>query len=790
MVEGLGLNPYSRPAHLENGLLAPRERWEVMPEHLGAVAALAKAFGDKIGLGDICEVAGGGHDTGKFDLQMLGRFLGRVESFDHPALGAALLDAATEGILTQPILGHHRYIPDETEEDASECVSARLEKAATHRHSIELIPFLDRAAEAARTAKSVLKAALRSEFPNAADQERFFPMFFFAMQKFINSALVDADCLSAERFHKGHGRRNRFPPMSVLLDRLVRFQARVAAAGAATAEPWLVEMRNDVWASAISAARLEASLYFLTAPTGSAKTLAYVVLAMMKAVSLGLDRVIIVLPYCAVTSQVSDVLRAAIGRGNVIEHHTGYDPKERVKSFRSYRQILANTPRNTSALHKESSSLQEEMRQTFENWDAPVIVTTREQFDESFFCRLPGRSRKVHNMARSAIVFDEIQAGNRDLTIPFVGMLHVLRSLYRSVVICSTATQPSYHKSDDRQWGLEGGVDVVARHREYFAIASRRTSMTRIGRKSSREVAEMVAEHRQVMCVLNTRLNAVLVSTQLERMGVPHILLYSLRCKRERNRVVRLVARCLAAGIPIRLVTTQAVEAGTDFDFPVGYSEDAPLDSLDQRRGRVNRHGRRGTSQFYVFTLCDGNSNPSYVAGLASTETVLSSTGDFNVVDVGTMDAYYARMLRSEKPLDKHRIVPDRHMSMSGRGGLFRSKSKYPPTAGANVYRTRFASYDEFKYIGGKCSVVIPTNAECRRAIADMDAAMASGKKPARKTLATLSGYVVSIYENELDDLARKTILENHNGFFVLRDVAGFYNAKRGLLIAGMDGVD
>ena len=65
-----------------------------------------------------------------------------------------------------------------------------------------------------------------------------------------------------------------------------------------------------------------------------------------------------------------------------------------------------------------------------------------------------------------------------------------------------------------------------------------------------------------------------------------------MMCAEDRSFVISRVKDDLKARKPIRLISTQLIEAGVDIDFPVVYRAYAGLDSLVQAAGRCNREGR------------------------------------------------------------------------------------------------------------------------------------------------------------------------------------------------------
>ena len=104
-----------------------------------------------------------------------------------------------------------------------------------------------------------------------------------------------------------------------------------------------------------------------------------------------------------------------------------------------------------------------------ENWDAPVVVTTSVQFFESLYANKPSRCRKLHRIANSVVVFDEVQTFPVKLLAP---VRHVLRELpghYGVTTLLCTATQPKL---------IEGAREIGPDAEREFAVVAARCNVS------------------------------------------------------------------------------------------------------------------------------------------------------------------------------------------------------------------------------------------------------------------------------------------------------------------------
>jgi CRISPR-associated endonuclease/helicase Cas3 len=297
-----------------------------------------------------------------------------------------------------------------------------------------------------------------------------------------------------------------------------------------------------------------------------------------------------VIPYLSIIEQNAAQYRRIFdpeAKGIVIEHHSSVKVADD-----------ANEERKRSPLEYAA-----------ENWDAPVVVTTSVQFIESLFANRPSRCRKLHNIAGSVVIFDEVQTLPTHLLNPLLNVLRELGHSYGVSFVFSTATQPAFRKSNSVIEGFEKDeITEITRNTEAtfqqlqrvrYRFTSPVTTMSWLS------IAEEMGDCGQALCVVNTRRDAFELWNELHRTlpeSEQHSLFHLSSWMCAQNRFDLLgdegaidadtIRALLKRGAPCRVVSTQLIEAGVDVDFPRVYRALAPLDSIVQAAGRCNREGR------------------------------------------------------------------------------------------------------------------------------------------------------------------------------------------------------
>ena len=576
-------------------------------EHLRGVAAQAEEFGRAFGGGDLARAAGLYHDLGKFHpefqayLDWCDAHPGqRRRGGDHKGAGVQYT-AAMSGALPLVIVAHHGGLQSPSDLRswlAEDRVRTRIGEAL--RLAAKELP------EIARTPAPVVPPAFAEL--DAVAGEFFIRMLF--------SCLVDADFLDTEAHfdERKSTRRETAFDAHMLLAKLRDHQERIAPGR----DDALTSLRRTVAAACEAAGEREPGIYRMTVPTGGGKTLAGMGFALRHAAAHGKRRVVIAIPYTSITEQTARVYRDVFGGdGVVLEHHSALAPREEdddsPDADHSWQRLAA------------------------ENWDAPIVVTTTVQLFESLLGRRVSRSRKLHNLANSVLILDEVQMLPVHYLDPLLDVLRRLASDYGTTVLLSTATQPRF---------------TVEAFRALPEIAPDPPSLFRELRRVDyafppepwtwSDVAAAISQERQAMAVLNTKKDARAV---LEALADPDALhLSTLLCGAHRQSVLAEVKERLAAGRPCRLVATQVVEAGVDLDFPAVFRAMGPLDRILQAAGRCNREGLLKRGRVVVFRPSEGGLPPGAYRTATQLAAIDLARPGFDIHDADALGPWFRRV--------------------------------------------------------------------------------------------------------------------------------------------------
>ena len=142
-------------------------------------------------------------------------------------------------------------------------------------------------------------------------------------------------------------------------------------------------------------------------------------------------------------------------------------------------------------------------------------MTTNVQFFESLFAHKPSACRKLHRIARSAVIFDEAQALPANLLAPCLEAMKTLRRDYGCTLVLCTATQPALGELKHPLM-LSENCDIVPDYHDIFAKLKRvncDVSRCLHGAMTIPELAGFVSELsdkcRSTLVVMNTKPGAV-----------------------------------------------------------------------------------------------------------------------------------------------------------------------------------------------------------------------------------------------------------------------------------------
>lgn len=500
-------------------------------------------------------------------------------------------------VLALCVASHHSGIIDCLSPDGTDVFAARMKKPGTKTHYDETNLKMDQ--EVRKRLNELLSYpdtidALTKALKEVHDPEEQSRLTTFFKQgllvRFLFSCLIDADRLNSADFEEPHlaGLRNngKFRSWDELI---VRLENRLSNF---TQRNDVDRLRLEISNNCRDYAEKPQGIYLLTVPTGGGKTLASLRFALYHAKKYKMERIIYVIPYTSIIDQNAEEIRKFMEDRDVdgshlnrvvLEHHSNLTPEEE-----TWQQKILS-----------------------QDWDAPVVFTTSVQVLEALFGSGTRGARRMHQLARSVLIFDEVQTTPLRCVHLFNNAVNFLARNCGSTVVLCTATQPLLNSVDKRQGALSLSPEqeIMPDVERLFAELKRVEIMDK--RKasgwSSDEVAELavneLSDSGSVLVIVNTRkASKELYEKCRQRTHAEIYHLSTNMCPAHRMEVLEKVRSCLDVHNlkTVLCISTQLVEAGVDVDFGTVIRYVAGLDSIAQAAGRCNRNGLRLVGHVFI----------------------------------------------------------------------------------------------------------------------------------------------------------------------------------------------
>jgi CRISPR-associated endonuclease/helicase Cas3 len=602
-------------------------KWHFLKDHLNETETFMKSFTHNANYSKIFAQTALLHDFGKYQ-QKFQEYIhngGPRGSAPHACWGASFARYLNQPEIAFVVDGHHKGLPDKSDLKIG---TVSPEEWNLEKYQKVTETFL----------QDIGKAEQEFEKTDISFNELQQEVFI----RYLFSSLTDADWLSTEKHLKEEVSSER---KNVSLDYDCLINLLEEDVNKKNKDGHINVLRNKVRQYALSLAALPIGFYSLGLPTGLGKTLTSFAWALAHAKKHNLKRIIMVIPYLSIIDQTAKIFKKIFGEQWILEHHSSYNEEEiqpEQKTEHSHTKKLAT-----------------------ENWNYPIIITTTVQFFDSLFSNKPKRCRKVHNIADSVVIFDEVQTLPPSLLEPILSILQDIKDIMGTSFLFCTATQPAFEKRMNFRNGIEHIVPLVKEPRNLFG-STKRVDYKPVHNfeplRIERLIAEMNPGDDSTLAIFNTKQNALRAYFEAKKAGQWNKFyhLSKAMCSDHRKEMIEQIRTDLNNGEFIFVVSTQLVEAGVDFDFPRVYREIAPLESIIQAAGRCNREGAllqaERMGKVFIFRL-ENTAFPDKLYETLSLHTMkLLEQNIDQLHDYNFFTSYYAGIVNLFVDTDKKRI--------------------------------------------------------------------------------------------------------------------------------------
>jgi CRISPR-associated endonuclease/helicase Cas3 len=296
-----------------------------------------------------------------------------------------------------------------------------------------------------------------------------------------------------------------------------------------------------------------------------------------------------------------------------------------------------------------------------ESFNRPFVITTTQRLLITIFSNKHADKLKLASFRNSLLIIDEVQ------TIPkyiLRILIHILERMFyflgtRTLLV--SATIPYELKS------IPTAKISSEQVNSYLNLTKKYVSYVPWSSVNIKEGRTLV--------MANTRRKAAGIFQQLVDRFPDAMYLSSGIRKIDRNKILTQVHEKEQSKHPFILVSTQVVEAGVDLSFSQIFREKAPLDSIIQVMGRLNREAENDQASLVIYNY-DTEHRPYSQLELNESEKRLMAVK--NSIDLySVLDEYYESISGKNQLYQKYANKLDERITKLDFDGVWEFISKY-----------------------------------------------------------------------------------------------------------------
>ena len=316
-------------------------------------------------------------------------------------------------------------------------------------------------------------------------------------------------------------------------------------------------------------------LFTLTAPTGYGKTLT----ALNFALKFNKSRIIYALPFTSIIDQTYDIIAKIYKNSDILvskAHHKTTIDEENLTEDDRYSKI----------------------KFLMESFSGEINVTTLYQLIFALFGNKNKDNVKFNQLKNSVVIIDEAQAIPYNFRKDFILLCEIISQRLGTIFIFMSATMPVIKSENFKEIS---NLDYFSKQDRYVI-----KWLDISGEEGLLEKICGTARDKNILVVVNTIKKAQELFVKL-RDKFSCFCLNGYMYDDHKRATIEAVRRAINTNkddplaSKILLISTQSIEAGVDLDFDVGFREVAPISSIIQTAGRVNRHFGEIRGELYVF---------------------------------------------------------------------------------------------------------------------------------------------------------------------------------------------